>query len=153
MSQLWQRGRLHMSADETRREETETTDHGHADGARPEAPRGEREADFTRRALLQAGWTTPVILAATLPRTAHAQSAHTDAHTDSHGDSHQDGHGDDSVDNPHIDTPHVDTPHSDHIDATHSDAHTDTHSDISHSDTPLDSPFADTHTDTHTDLP
>ena len=69
------------------------------DAAAPDtAPGGdvsEREAEFTRRALIQAGWTAPVVLAAALPRTAAAQSSHSDT--------------------PHQDAPipHSDVPHSD----------------------------------------
>jgi hypothetical protein len=104
---------------------------GPGDTATPDtSPDGDlsaREAEFTRRALLQAGWTAPVVLAAALPQTAAAQTAHGDAptaHVDSHGDS----------------TP---TPHTDHADApTHGDSHIDFHSDGSH---------GDSHTDAHAD--
>src|SRR5262249_56857664 len=60
-----------------------------ADESTPTPGKAERETTFTRRALLQAGWTAPVIVAATLPETAYAQRAHSDtAHADSHGDRH-----------------------------------------------------------------
>ena len=56
----------------------------------------ERQLSFSRRALLHAGWTVPVILTVAPPR-AFAQSPgqHTDGgvHTDSHDD-HSDAHSD-----------------------------------------------------------
>jgi hypothetical protein len=102
--------------------------------------RSEREATFTRRALLQ--WSVPVILAITLPQGAHAQASphsdaghsdagHTDAgHTDAgHTDAHTDGHTDFTT--PHTDVHgdlgtalHVDTP------ASHGDSHSDNHTDV-----------------------
>ena len=105
---------------------------GPDDTATPDtSPAGDlsaREAEFTRRALLQAGWTAPVVLAAALPQTAAAQTGAPPVHVDSHGDS----------------TP---TPHTDHADAPapHGDSHIDFHSDGSHGDSP--------HTDSHADLP
>lgn len=123
---------------------------GPGDTATPDtSPDGDlsaREAEFTRRALLQAGWTAPVVLAAALPQTAAAQTAHGDAptaHVDSHGDS----------------TP---TPHTDHADApTHGDSHIDFHSDGSHGDSPHTDLHSDgafpgpigTHIDVHNDIP
>jgi hypothetical protein len=146
------------------------SERGPDDTATPDtSPAGDlsaREAEFTRRALLQAGWTAPVVLAAALPQTAAAQTAHGDAptaHVDSHGDSHTDGptpapHGDIHGDF-HSDGSHGDSPHTD----SHSDlppgpggiiSHTDVHSDIPHtdvhSDAHIDAHF-DTHTDTHID--
>ena len=121
--------------------------------AKPEtAPAGdlaEREAAFTRRALLRAGWTAPVVLAAAMPQTAAAQTGHSDvAHTDSHTDSHTDeahadthtdvAHVDGAADSPgfpvHGDIVHGDIPHNDipHNDIPHNDI---PHGDIPHSDT------------------
>jgi hypothetical protein len=101
----------------------------------------EREAAFTRRALLQAGWTAPVVLAAALPQTAAAQTGHTDTHTDTHTDAHIDVlHSDLHTDSAHVDTPldtvpHVDVPHGDNFsDVAHTDTHTDAHTDA-HTDT------------------
>jgi hypothetical protein len=65
-------------------------------GDATEATASDRESSFSRRALLHAGWTVPVILTVAPPR-AFAQSPgnHTDGvnHTDSHGD-HTDAHSD-----------------------------------------------------------
>ena len=110
--------------------------------ARPDTTEGgdlsEREAAFTRRALIQAGWTAPVVLAAALPQTAAAQSGHTDTHSDVHGDvAHKD------VAPISIHTDHTDIPPAD----THGDIHTDTHTDI-HTDVA----HGDAHTDSHVDL-
>ena len=44
----------------------------------PDATAEERQATFTRRALLLAGWTAPVILTAALPGSAYAQSSFSD---------------------------------------------------------------------------
>jgi hypothetical protein len=115
------------------------------DAARPDTTPGgdlsEREAAFTRRALIQAGWTAPVILAAALPQTAAAQSGHTDTHADVHGDV---GHSDVTAVTTHTD--HTDIPPADTHGDIHSDTHTDAHGDIPHGDTHTDS-----HTDTHGD--
>ena len=98
--------------------------------------RAEREVDFARRALLQAGWTVPVVIAAGLPRTAHAITPvpHTDnPHVDT---PHTDGPHTDHADTPHVDSPHSDATHTDHSDTAHTDtSHTD-HSDTvaSHTD-------------------
>ena len=46
--------------------------------------KAEREKSFTRRALMQ--WSVPVIVAAALPQTAHAQTAHSDTFSDTFGD-------------------------------------------------------------------
>jgi hypothetical protein len=81
----------------------------------PERP----PVDETRRALIRAGWTLPVILAVKLPTDAFAEYAHGDTHHDDHtdaphGDSHFD-HGD----------------HADHSDVPHTDAHDDApHTDV-----------------------
>jgi hypothetical protein len=100
----------------------------------------ERQKDFTRRALLRAGWVAPLVTAVNIP-SAFAQSGppphtdhtdhsdvphqdHTDAHTDVHTDVHTDTHTDTPT--PHTDVPHVDSaalPHQDHQD--HSDSHGD----------------------------
>ena len=66
----------------------------------PDAGESERAATFSRRALIQAGWTAPVLVVATVPVNAYAQSAHQDSPP------HQD-HLD------HVDSIHSDIPHSD----------------------------------------
>ena len=105
-----------------------------------------RDRDFTRRALLRAGWMAPVVTTVSIP-SASAQSA--PVHNDVHGDvPHQDEieiHSDLHVDSPldpldphddHSDDP----PHSDHSDAgVHGDSHGDAHEDH------------DDHTDGHAD--
>jgi hypothetical protein len=100
---------------------------------------GERGLDFTRRALLRAGWLAPVVTAVSIPP-AFAQSpippAHTD-HTDHTDLPHTDEAHSDSLHGDHADAPHQD--HQDHQD-THADAHGDTHLDV-HSDEP--GPHAD----------
>jgi hypothetical protein len=107
----------------------------------------ERQKDFTRRALIRAGWVVPAVTAINIP-SASAQT--TVPHNDVHGDA---GHVDNIIihDDVHLDTPaaphtdhtdHTDTPHTDtpaHTDAPHSDS---PHTDVPHSDTPP-----------HTDVP
>lgn len=126
----------------------------------------EREREFTRRALLQAGCALPLIYAATSSGrleagcyvNSHADSPHVDSHTDQHAD------GPGHTDSPHEDAPHVDVPHGDHHGDAHNDvggqgSHTDSHSDTPHEDTHTDSPHvddanhADAHLDTHDDTP
>jgi hypothetical protein len=111
---------------------------GPGDTATPDtSPDGDlsaREAEFTRRALLQAGWTAPVVLAAALPQTAAAQTAHGDTHTDAP-------------------TPHGDSPHGDsHSDEAHADSHTDAHLDQTIGAPPPQGIHLDQHLDTHTDV-
>ena len=109
-----------------------------------------------RRALIQAGWTVPIITsAAGLPsNAAFAQSPHADA---THNDAIH-------ADAPHNDVVHSDAPHSDvHGDAPssgHGDAHDDVtvlHIDIPHADIGgIGTPHADTafaHGDSHSDTP
>ena len=112
----------------------------------------ERKKTFTRRQLLQTGWTVPVIVAIEIgtPKTVFAQGGshfdyldHTD-HTDhidqNHADFHEDkntGHYDTHIDE-HKDSGHTD--HSDHTD-THQDGHSDIHDDA----------FNDNHKDSHGD--
>src|SRR5437667_187891 len=91
----------------TRTPEAESGPAAETNEPTPPPGKAERESTFTRRALLQAGWTMPVIVAATLPETAYAQSGHTD-HTD------------------HTDTAHVDAHGDLHGDVAHADVHTDT---------------------------
>ena len=82
----------------------------------------ERQKDFTRRALLRAGWVVPAVTAINIP-SASAQSP--TPHNDTHGDSghqdnlieHQDvhldegaGHQDHTDNPPHTDVPHEDMP-------------------------------------------
>ncbi len=107
-----------------------------------EAVASERQKEFTRRALLRAGWTVPLVTTVNV-RAAAAQSPA--PHNDAHGD--------------HVDTPpHVDVPHTDHADVPHTDhvdvPHTD-HADVPHTDH-VDVPHTDhvdvPHTD-HVDVP
>jgi hypothetical protein len=109
--------------------------------------RAEREAEFTRRALLEAGWTAPVVLAVTLPATAYAQSAHAD-----HGDGPHADHSDHSDGTGPGGTPPVSgavhTDHFDHTDhADHGDAHLDVHGDSGHVDMWVAPGFVDIHDD------
>src|SRR5262245_7085474 len=85
----------------------------------------ERRKEFTRRALVQAGWVVPLVTTVNIP-SALAQSAvptHSD-HTDHTDVPHSDTP-------PHTDAPHNDAPHSDHADVAHQDHqdHADTHVD------------------------
>ena len=132
-----------------------------------DSEREQRLKTFSRRQLLQVGWTVPVVMAIELarPKTVFAQgSSHIDYtdyndHNDGHGD---DGHYDKFQDSPyhnhadgnqHKDSPshhdyadgnqHKDTPYSDHGD--HTDAHDDTH--LDHTDH-TDTLSAVTHADT-----
>jgi hypothetical protein len=119
----------------------------------------ERGPDFTRRALLRAGWLAPVVTTVSIP-SAFAQSPVPGIPHSDHTDHVDVPHSDEHTDVPHTDTPHSDTPqphtdhgdtppHSDHADAPHQDHsdHQDAHADA-HSDS-----HVDTHTDTHTDVP
>ena len=134
---------------------------------------GERQKTFSRRALLEAGWSVPLIAAVQFPTDAFAVSipTHEDSspgHQDTPGTQHGDTATQPHVDtNPHADSnPHSDTnPHSDsgvpHSDTQHSDTrpHSDTfgqhidnspHDDLAgHGDTTT--PHADIRT--HDDLP
>jgi hypothetical protein len=122
---------------------------GPGDTATPDtSPDGDlsaREAEFTRRALLQAGWTAPVVLAAALPQTAAAQTAHGDAptvHVDSHTDTHTD-----------VPTPHGDIHVDFHSDGSHGDSHTDAHADgVTGGPIPGPGIHGDEHFDAHTDV-
>ena len=77
---------------------------------RPEdAGASERQKEFTRRALLRAGWVAPLVTTVNIP-SASAQT--TPPHIDTHSDT------------PHSDS-HVDIPHTDNI-AIHADIHVDT---------------------------
>ncbi len=106
---------------------------------------GERQKTFSRRALLEAGWSVPLIAAVQFPTDAFAVSIPT--HEDSAGHSDIPGsQHDDMALEPHVDTnPHVDTsPHSDgpmHSDSfePHSDA--STHDDLFSGPTHVDIPF------------
>src|SRR5262249_47812414 len=71
----------------------------------PEAEQARREATFSRRALLRAGWVAPVILTVGLPSTVFAGSGR-------------------HVDTPHADGGHIDAPgHFDgSVNANHADA-------------------------------
>jgi hypothetical protein len=77
--------------------------------------RAARERSFSRRALIKAGWSVPVIVATVnLPTPAFAGSA-------PHGDA---GHGDHSDNAGHSDSPHIDSGHADSPGLSHSDAPT-----------------------------
>jgi hypothetical protein len=81
----------------------EEADAAKRDAESEAAERAAREETFSRRALLQAGWTVPVIVAVGLRETAHA-SPHADrSHADVRG--HADVHADVRV--------HADLRHSD----------------------------------------
>jgi hypothetical protein len=103
----------------------------------------QRQKDFTRRALIRAGWTVPLVTTINIPEASaqtpaphndvHGDSPHTDetsVHLDVHLDSRLPIHSDfsDHTDTPHTDAPHTDVPHTDvpHTDAPHTDtpAHT-----------------------------
>ena len=104
----------------------------------------ERQRDFTRRALLRAGWVVPLVTTVNIP-SAFAQSPVPPGHAD-HDDHTDVPHSDVQ---PHVDTVHGDTPHTDHADEPHLDHqdHQDVHADA-HSDSHID-----IHTDVHTDVP
>ncbi|MEA3290782.1 MAG: hypothetical protein U9Q71_00490, partial [Pseudomonadota bacterium] len=121
--------------------------------------REERRGDFTRRKLLQAGWSAPVVSAVSIPQAlAQTGPPHNDAHGDHHDSApHEDHH--DGV--PHGDTPHSDTPppHMDDHNDGHGDVpphgdspHGDVHGDIPHHDVPhVDRPHTDAYQD-HSDV-
>lgn len=143
----------------------------------PGAPVGtdeERATEFTRRALLRASWTAPVILAAAFPENAYAlSSGHADVHVDSHtdvvqaqfndfnpadpddtpeplGNTHGDLHTDVHADQPP--TPaHTDIGHQDGLVQVHVDEPMMVHEDVTHADGPPMINF-NAHTDTHTDV-
>jgi hypothetical protein len=104
----------------------------------------ERAVSFSRRALIEAGWTVPVVLSVVLPERVLAQSPPRPPliHIDHHGDNsiivHSDAPFTDGT--AHNDRPHGDTPHG--------DVHTDSgppppHVDLVHGDGFLDQGFAD----------
>ena len=139
---------------------------------------GEEKVDGTRRQLLQAGWTLPVVATIVLRRDAHGQSSpshgdanhddmgHTDHQDGAHGDQHGDSHGDSDM---HVDqiSTHIDQPghndriyqdqHDDEPTNPHVDMHTDNliHDDtISHADETVHVDLhrdETNHVDTHTD--
>ena len=79
----------------------------------------ERQKDFTRRALIRAGWVVPMVTAIKIPE-ASAQSV--PPHNDVHGDApHPDS---DAIHTDvHLDTaPPAHTDHSDHADTPHTDS-------------------------------
>lgn len=146
-----------------------------------EEGRAERARTFSRRAILKAGWTVPVIAAVALsePQKALAQTLqcgacaygdHTDVHWDtllctgwSHDDTlHLDRsaiHTDGAHDDYHSDGggrfvgQHDDGPYLDHSDTTHGDYTDEGHTDAGHTDTHTDT-YTDTftyHYDTHYD--
>ena len=126
---------------------------------------GERQKTFSRRALLEAGWTVPLIAAVHFPTDAYAVSV--PAHQDSTGTSHSDGIV------PHEDTGgHADVPgHNDvfmshqdaqfhgdsapHADSSHLDLSFPIHPDISipHNDNTAHNDFPAPHNDSHQDAP
>jgi hypothetical protein len=95
-----------------------------------EAERARREASFTRRALLRAGWVAPVILTVGLPSKVFAGSGkHTDTPHADGGHIDAPGHFDGSVNANHADAVgHLDGGHFDavgpgrHQDNAHTDA-------------------------------
>src|SRR5262245_47336741 len=108
----------------------------------PETP--ERAESFSRRALIEAGWTVPVILSVVLPERVLAQSnppppiVHLDHHFDFPIHVHSDAPFTD--DTAHNDNPHGDSPHGDvHTDSGPGPAHLD----LFHGDGFIDSGFAD----------
>ena len=112
------------------------------EGTTDDARAAERRKEFTRRALLQAGWTAPLIMTVNGP-SAFAQSPvpHTD-HVDTPHTDHVDAPHADTAHTDHVDAPHADTAHTNHVDAPHQDHqdHTDVptpHSDIPHVDAGL----------------
>jgi hypothetical protein len=109
--------------------------------------RAEREAEFTRRALLEAGWTAPVVLAVTLPATAYGQSTHAD-HVDGLHADHTD-HSDATGPGGRPPVPGaIHTDHFDHTDhADHADAHLDVHGDTGHADFYTNPNHVDVHDD------
>ncbi len=151
------------------------------DAIRPPAPpdaetagEEERLTTFSRRELLRAGWTAPVILAVALPESAYAlSSGHADVHVDSHIDvqqflfndfnpadpdevpepelnQHQDVHTDTHTDEP-ISPAHADVGHQDGHTDVHIDEPVEVHQDVEHADGPPMTNF-ETHVDTHTDV-
>src|SRR5262249_7088326 len=97
------------------------------DDATHEAETAARQKEFTRRALIRAGWVAPLVTTVNIPSaSAQSPTPHNDAHGDSaHEDEisiHLDGHLDtsspvhldhgDHVDAPHSDAPHTDAPHT-----------------------------------------
>ena len=100
-------------------------------------PTGERQKTFSRRALLEAGWSVPLIAAVHFPTDAFAVSvpAHSDA-MNPHADANP--HNDDGT---HSDSAHSDVPsHFDadeHVDSPEELVHVDgpTHADVFHTDT------------------
>jgi hypothetical protein len=112
----------------------------------------ERAVSFSRRALIEAGWTVPVVLSVVLPERVLAQSPprppviHIDYHGDDSINEHSDAPFTDGT--AHNDNPHGDTPHGDvHIDS----GPTPPHIDIGHVDGHLDEGFADGGFDDHSD--
>ncbi len=104
---------------------------------------GEQAASLSRRALIEAGWTLPVILSVVLPDRVFAQSGPVLVHVDLHADLQIGVHSD----APFTDgTAHNDRPHGD---SPHGDTHTDSgplqppHTDLAHGDGFLDVGFAD----------
>jgi len=90
--------------------------------ARPGADEtAERKANFSRRALIEAGWTVPVVLSVVLPEHVLAQSSpgnlfHLDHHADLIIIEHNDALFTDGT--AHNDMAHADTPHGDtHVDS------------------------------------
>jgi hypothetical protein len=131
----------------------------------------ERVESFSRRALIEAGWTVPVILSVVLPERLLAQSSggpiviHADLHADLQVGVHSDAPFTDGT--AHNDRPHGDTAHGD----IHTDSSTTppVHADVLHGDGFLDIGFADggfadhaddsssqhtdnAHVDSHTDI-
>ncbi|HKX45206.1 MAG TPA: hypothetical protein VJP77_00680 [Planctomycetota bacterium] len=121
------------------------------DASHPESEsQAERRRGFARRALLEAGWTIPILAAASkafgLPMTEAGTDPgdqdlplalnHFDksVHVDNN---HTDGFHNDSTSN-HLDTNHLDSAHNDetipHADAPHVDSSSGVHGDSGHAD-------------------
>jgi len=156
-----------MSDDEARirREDDAPPDPTSGELADPPAnePPDDRERSFTRRALIRAGWSTPIVIAAMLPDNAYALSVgHADVHVDTHVDVVSNRHNDfdplDPSSTPHTDLAHGDThtdvhrdaPAPSHTDVGHSDGHLDTHNDDAGA-IHTDQLHVDQHTDVHAD--
>lgn len=127
----------------------EQPDTAHSQDERP-PPDETRRKEMTRRALVRAGWSVPIVLAtARLPKNLFAQYAHADGTPHSDGAYYDSSHADHQDGGYHNDGPciHVDTAPSGYIDVPHQDIlHADVpHGDLAHTDSPQ-------HIDEYTDV-
>lgn len=88
----------------------------------PEGAKQQRRRLVSRRALVRAGWTVPVVLALHLPPNALAEYActHSDVPATAHTDVDGTAHSDATVDGEHADVPatlHEDVAGTAHLDA------------------------------------